>query len=276
MGSQVKMFDYFFGSDARSIPILKTLLSINNNTKVITTENNAIKRSTKIINPVLEFCLKNKINFEIFNHNKTYSDMQNALVCSFGVIFSEKFIKENNPLYNLHFSLLPDLPGPSPVEYSILNNYKVSGLTLFKIDKDIDTGEIYWQSNFTIEKNDYATDLYNKGNLIFDNNIQNITLDKIISSDIFITKNNKSKKISKNDLLINDLSTEKAKLSIRAFNYIGPARYSLDNEIYKIHSYTEEESDFKIELSDGILNINFITPPNRSKMNASDWLRGKK
>ena len=32
MGSQVKMFDYFFGSDARSIPILKTLLSINNNT----------------------------------------------------------------------------------------------------------------------------------------------------------------------------------------------------------------------------------------------------
>ena len=38
----------------------------------------------------------------------------------------------------------------------------------------------------------------------------------------------------------------------------------------------EEESDFKIELSDGILNINFITPPNRSKMNASDWLRGKK
>ena len=77
------------------------MLSINNNTKVITTENNAIKRSTKIINPVLEFCLKNKINFEIFNHNKTYSDMQNALVCSFGVIFSEKFIKENkrcNPL----------------------------------------------------------------------------------------------------------------------------------------------------------------------------------
>ena len=45
MGSQVKMFDYFFGSDARSIPILKTLLSINNNTKVITTENNAIKRN---------------------------------------------------------------------------------------------------------------------------------------------------------------------------------------------------------------------------------------
>ena len=41
------MFDYFFGTDVRSIPILKTLLKVNGNTKVITKENNTIKRKSK-------------------------------------------------------------------------------------------------------------------------------------------------------------------------------------------------------------------------------------
>ncbi|KFZ19060.1 hypothetical protein V502_03845 [Pseudogymnoascus sp. VKM F-4520 (FW-2644)] len=52
---------------------------------------------------------------------------------------------------NLHLSLLPDLRGPSPVDYAILNGYKQTGVTLQTLSpEDFDHGKILLQAPISI------------------------------------------------------------------------------------------------------------------------------
>lgn len=52
---------------------------------------------------------------------------------------------------NLHLSLLPDLRGPSPVNYAVFNGYKQTGVTLQTLSpKDFDHGKILLQAPISI------------------------------------------------------------------------------------------------------------------------------
>ena len=93
--------------------------------------------------------------------------MSNALCVSFGKIFSESFINNNGPIYNIHLSLLPAYRGPSPVETSILMGEKLAGYSIFKIDKNIDAGNIVYQDTFNIHQDTYASDVYEKVLFLF-------------------------------------------------------------------------------------------------------------
>ena len=82
------MFNYFFGSDTRSISYLKFLYNNINNLTVITTEPMKTGRGKKLkANIVESFCAENNISFRYFNQNDTYDDMSNGLCVSFKNIF---------------------------------------------------------------------------------------------------------------------------------------------------------------------------------------------
>lgn len=51
---------------------------------------------------------------------------------------------------NLHYSLLPDLPGAAPVQWAILQGRQETGVTVFELDEGIDTGPIYAQQPVAI------------------------------------------------------------------------------------------------------------------------------
>lgn len=63
-------------------------------------------------------------------------------------------------LYNMHFSLLPKYKGAFTAIWPILNGETETGVTLHRIDKGIDTGEIVAQTAFPIGANDTSRDLY--------------------------------------------------------------------------------------------------------------------
>ena len=65
-------------------------------------------------------------------------------------------------LYNIHFSLLPKYKGMYTAILPILHNEECTGVTLHKIDKGIDTGNIIDQMKFKIENNDNSRDIYFK------------------------------------------------------------------------------------------------------------------
>lgn len=65
-------------------------------------------------------------------------------------------------LYNIHFSLLPQYKGMYTSAIPILNGEKVTGVTLHKIDRGIDTGDIIAQKSFEIKDNDTCRDIYIK------------------------------------------------------------------------------------------------------------------
>ena len=65
-------------------------------------------------------------------------------------------------LFNFHFSLLPKYRGCHTNYFQIKNGEKMSGVTLHKIDRGIDTGDIIDSLKFKIHKNSTAYENYNK------------------------------------------------------------------------------------------------------------------
>ena len=270
------MFNFFFGSDYRSVEYLNIVSENTNHIKVITLPPKISGRGRKLTkNPVEDFCIKNNISYDYFNPDSIYENMTNALCVSFGRIFSESFLQNNGPIYNIHLSLLPAYRGPSPVESSILMGEKSVGYSIFRIDKEVDAGNIVYQDSFEIGDDTYASDLYDKVLFLFNKNyfqICNQINDKNILSD---EKYSNTVKFNKNDYNIHEQDILTAKRMIRAFNVIGPAYIKHKNMLFKIHEYSIKENGFPIKLSDGILYPSIITPEGRNKMKIDDYLRGK-
>lgn len=65
-------------------------------------------------------------------------------------------------LYNVHFSMLPKYKGVYTSVWPILNGDKYSGVTLHKIDRGIDTGDIIAQRRITISRKETSYSLYHK------------------------------------------------------------------------------------------------------------------
>ncbi len=62
--------------------------------------------------------------------------------------------------FNLHASLLPDYRGAAPINWTIINGEKKSGVTTFFIQHAIDTGDIIAQKEVAISPNMNVGELY--------------------------------------------------------------------------------------------------------------------
>jgi methionyl-tRNA formyltransferase len=58
-------------------------------------------------------------------------------------------------IVNVHFSLLPKCRGPAPIQWAILNKESITGVSLFLIDEQIDTGDILAQQEISIAPGEY-------------------------------------------------------------------------------------------------------------------------
>lgn len=69
---------------------------------------------------------------------------------------------QSTSLFNIHFSALPKYKGMFTSIHPILNGEKYSGVTLHKIDKGIDTGDVIDQLTFPIDYLTTGRELYQK------------------------------------------------------------------------------------------------------------------
>ena len=63
---------------------------------------------------------------------------------------------------NLHASLLPEYRGAAPINWAIINGEKETGVTTFKLQHEIDTGNILLQEKIPISGNETAGSLHDK------------------------------------------------------------------------------------------------------------------
>lgn len=85
------------------------------------------------------------------------------IVAAYAQLIPEEIL--NLPKYgclNLHASLLPKYRGAAIIQAAILNGDKETGLTIIKMDKGLDTGEILAQTAVNISDEDTAGTLYDK------------------------------------------------------------------------------------------------------------------
>ncbi|RKY47899.1 MAG: methionyl-tRNA formyltransferase [Candidatus Neomarinimicrobiota bacterium] len=63
---------------------------------------------------------------------------------------------------NLHASLLPRYRGAAPINWAIINGERETGITIFQIKPEVDTGEILYQEKIEIKEDDTAGSLHDK------------------------------------------------------------------------------------------------------------------
>lgn len=63
---------------------------------------------------------------------------------------------------NLHASLLPQYRGAAPINWAIINGETETGVTTFKLQHEIDTGQIIYQKKVSILPNETAGELHDK------------------------------------------------------------------------------------------------------------------
>ncbi len=61
---------------------------------------------------------------------------------------------------NLHGSLLPQYRGAAPINWAVINGEKETGVTTFKLQHEIDTGDILLQESFPIAEDDTAGEVH--------------------------------------------------------------------------------------------------------------------
>jgi len=154
----------FFGSSKFVVPIIEVLAKNFDLSLVLTTE----KLST---DPIPSYCIKSKVRYYIvtdFKDKKLISYLANAkapigLLASFGAIVPNEVLNIfPKGIINIHPSLLPKYRGPTPVQTAILNGDKTTGVTIIKLDEEIDHGPILEQIEDEILPNDTSESLYDR------------------------------------------------------------------------------------------------------------------
>jgi methionyl-tRNA formyltransferase len=67
---------------------------------------------------------------------------------------------------NLHGSLLPQYRGAAPIHWAVINGEAQTGVTTFKLQHAIDTGDILLQDSFAIGPNETTGDVHDRMKLI--------------------------------------------------------------------------------------------------------------
>lgn len=154
---------FFFSTSSLGIPLLKTL-SEDSRFKVlalITQPDQEVGRGKHLSEPVCKSAARS-LRIPVYQPEKLSKDFELLglikawnpdffLSIAYGQLLSEEWLKVPRiAALNVHPSLLPLYRGPSPIQSALLNGEKETGLTLMKMEKEMDTGPIAFQVSYEI------------------------------------------------------------------------------------------------------------------------------
>ncbi|MDK2945813.1 methionyl-tRNA formyltransferase [Geotoga petraea] len=290
----------FMGTPEFAAKILEHLVTQNFNiAAVVSQPDKPFGRGKKLRpTPVKKIAAENKIQlFQPGKMKEIYDDLEFIdpdiiITVAFGKILREKVI--SMPKYgcwNLHTSLLPKYRGAAPMQRAIENGEDETGISIFKIVKELDAGPIALKKKIKIEQNDNLEKVYDKLLEIskksledFINNFENIKLTEQDHS-----KATYANKISKDEMKLNFEDAEKTHNKIRAFDPF-PGTFALHkgkkvklfgSKIYKTKVEGTsgkivglKNSDLLIETKNGVLKISKIQFPGKKPMTGKDAFNG--
>lgn len=291
----------FFSSTDFGASILEKLIEENENVVAVVTRTDKVrKRGNKVdMTPVKKVALDH--NIEVLEYDRIDEEGKAKLkeispdffvVVAYGAILSEEVlnIPKISPI-NIHASLLPNLRGASPIESAILLGEKKTGISYMRMNKGLDTGDVY--RKIEVEISDTETfDTLNEKLLNVTNESINAILKDVSAGLEPIPQEGESsyaKKILKDDTIIdfskntvdvknmiNSLSTH-----IGAVAFIESNRYKLFNARTANVKLTPREikcdgGRIFIGAGDAAVEILNIQAPGKKRMDAKSFLLGNK
>jgi methionyl-tRNA formyltransferase len=206
--------------------------------------------------------------------------------------------------FNLHASLLPLYRGAAPINWAIINGETQSGVTTFKLQHEIDTGNIIFQEKVNIDPDDNVEILHDKlmaiGAQLVTKTVDALATENIqfISQDELIAKGFETKhapKIFKDDCKINwNNNGENIRNLIRGLSPYPAAwtnliannekqtplkifRADFEAASYAVEPgsiYSDGKTFLKIGANNGWLSIKELQLSGKKRMNTDEFLRG--
>ena len=163
----------FMGTPDFSVPCLEALINSDNEVVGVFTQPDKPKgRGYELTPPPVKVCALNN-NLPVFQP----ASMRNGealeiikslnadliIVVAFGKILPKEILESvKYGCINIHASLLPKLRGAAPIQWSILNGEKETGVTSMQMDVGLDTGDMLIKKAVAIDENITAEELFDK------------------------------------------------------------------------------------------------------------------
>ncbi len=195
--------------------------------------------------------------------------------------------------FNIHGSLLPKYRGAAPIQWAIVRGETETGVTSFLLTDTVDTGNILGWKRIHIESDWTAGNLHDAlmplaASLTIDTSSMLLSgnYTPIIQSDHEATT--APKLFRENSKIDWNLSAHDVYNFVRGMNPFPTAWTLFDNEVLKVQKVTKYEgaenlkpneylltsAHFLVGCSDGVVSIETLQLPNKSKVNAEDFIRG--
>ena len=117
-------------------------------------------------NQIKRFCGKNNIEFSLYKEKKAEKDKaltELAITYGYNKIISKKIIKYYKMgIWNIHPGELPAYRGRHPISWAIINNEKKIGISVHKINHEIDKGYLLSKMHVPRIKSDNENDIKKK------------------------------------------------------------------------------------------------------------------
>ncbi|MCD6098469.1 methionyl-tRNA formyltransferase [bacterium] len=159
----------YFGASEFSARILEGLITSGVPVRLLITYPDKPKGRGRKLSPMPTKVVAKRLKIPVLEETNLHSEQLKkgikqvepylGVVIGFRILPEDIFTLPEKGTINLHPSLLPDLRGPAPLRWAILYGYRRSGITIFFINKEVDAGEIIYQSEITIDPDETHSEL---------------------------------------------------------------------------------------------------------------------
>ena len=296
----------FMGTPDFAVPSLEKLIECGYEVSLVVTQPDRRGNRGKVTySPVKESALSHEITvvqpLEIRKDEAFMTQLEELnpdliVVAAFGQILPERVL--NIPKYgciNVHGSLLPELRGAAPMQYAILQGLDKTGVTIMKMAKGLDTGDMISKAELAIDGmtiHELAEKLSNLGADLLIDTIPSICDGTATYTPQMDEESSYAHMIKKSDGLTDFSGTaSEEERKIRAYDS-WPALYSHwngkqmkffraevldDEEVHEpgVISAVDKQS-FTVDCGKGRLKILEVQLQGKKRMSAGDFLRGSK
>jgi methionyl-tRNA formyltransferase len=270
----------FFGTDDFSVGVLNGLLARGFLPALIVATEDAPKGRSLVLTPPETKvwaeehgipCIQPK---KLVDARKDLEGFDLFVVASYGKIIPQEILDlPQKGVLNVHPSLLPKLRGSSPIQSAILSEDK-TGVTIIKLDKEVDHGPILAQKEVSVpEWPPYEKDLRDLlaregGELLADV----LSLENVEETEQDHASATFTKKIEKKDGELNLEDSPEINLrKIRAYHVWPGAYFFIEHAGKQIRVIVK-----RAHIEDGKLILDRIIPEGKKEMDYKDFLRGLK
>ncbi|MEA3383228.1 MAG: methionyl-tRNA formyltransferase [Campylobacterota bacterium] len=291
----------FMGTPDYATIIFERLLELNYNIKALFTQpDKPVGRKQELTPPhIKKFALENGLSLPIYQplslkEKATIQTIKEIgpdiiIVAAYGQILPKEIL-QIAPCVNLHASLLPLYRGASPIQQTLLNDDKFTGVTAMMMDVGLDSGDILGLKYVEISKDLIVYELFNK----LSKAAADLTIEILNNFDIIRSKKQNlslvshCSKVNKKDGLISFDNAKNLYNKYRAYKswpdiHLESGLKIKECELIEIESVNNASKIVEINKENivvacrvGTIKITQVQPISKKVMSVVDYIRGQR